>query len=108
MTEYLLCADVLITDFSSSFFDFALTKKPCFLFATDLKNYSENERGLYFSYLDLPFPTSQTPKELYYQIINFDENIYESNVCSFLKLLGNYEDGYASTKIVNDIMYCWL
>ena len=41
-------ADVLILDYSSLMFDFALTKKPCFLYVPDLDEYIENDRGLYF------------------------------------------------------------
>ena len=45
MTEYLIVSDVLITDYSSSMFEFIITGKPCFLFCPDLDNYEKNERG---------------------------------------------------------------
>lgn len=41
-----LISDILISDYSSAFFDFCITEKPMICFAYDLKEYSE-KRGLY-------------------------------------------------------------
>ena len=40
--------DILITDYSSVMFDFALTEKPMVFFAYDLKEYTKDTRGAYF------------------------------------------------------------
>jgi CDP-glycerol glycerophosphotransferase len=40
-----LAADVLVTDYSSSIFDFAVTGKPIVLFAYDLEHYRDRLRG---------------------------------------------------------------
>lgn len=45
--EFLSCVDVLITDYSSIMFDFAIKQKPILLYCPDLKSYRK-ERGLYF------------------------------------------------------------
>lgn len=47
MKDILLVTDLLVTDYSSSFFDFAITKRPMLFFIPDQKNYSEELRGLY-------------------------------------------------------------
>ncbi|MTV91524.1 CDP-glycerol glycerophosphotransferase family protein, partial [Streptococcus pneumoniae] len=39
MQELLLLSDILITDYSSSMWDFSLSFKPCFLYTPDLKDY---------------------------------------------------------------------
>lgn len=41
-------ADLLITDYSSSFFDFMLTGKPMVSFAYDHAHYANDERGLFY------------------------------------------------------------
>ncbi|MBX3194596.1 MAG: CDP-glycerol glycerophosphotransferase family protein [Microbacteriaceae bacterium] len=51
MTELLLLADVLVTDYSSSMFDFAGTGKPVVFFTPDLAHYSADLRGFYFDLL---------------------------------------------------------
>jgi CDP-glycerol glycerophosphotransferase len=47
VTELLLVADALITDYSSVMFDFALLRRPMLFFAPDLETYAR-ERGAYF------------------------------------------------------------
>lgn len=45
--ELMLAADILVSDYSSIFFDFALTGKPAVVYAPDLTSYRDVERGLY-------------------------------------------------------------
>ncbi|MET9603662.1 bifunctional glycosyltransferase family 2 protein/CDP-glycerol:glycerophosphate glycerophosphotransferase [Streptomyces sp. NPDC006512] len=47
-TDLLLVADVLISDYSSAIFDFALTDRPILLFAYDLEHYRDTLRGFTF------------------------------------------------------------
>jgi CDP-glycerol glycerophosphotransferase (TagB/SpsB family) len=51
MTDLLLLADVLVTDYSSVMFDFAGTGKPIVFFTPDLAHYSTDLRGFYFDLL---------------------------------------------------------
>ncbi|HTL41517.1 MAG TPA: CDP-glycerol glycerophosphotransferase family protein [Pseudolysinimonas sp.] len=51
MTDLLLLADVLVTDYSSVMFDFAGTGKPIVFFTPDLAHYSADLRGFYFDLL---------------------------------------------------------
>ncbi|MBR4375917.1 MAG: CDP-glycerol glycerophosphotransferase family protein, partial [Spirochaetia bacterium] len=55
MQELLCAADVLVTDFSSSMWDFALAGKPCFLYAPDIQQYIDN-RGFYTDPSTWPYP----------------------------------------------------
>ena len=45
--ELLAIADLLISDYSSIFFDYALTGKPSIVYAPDLEIYKTQERGFY-------------------------------------------------------------
>lgn len=51
--ELLCCADILITDYSSVFFEYLLLDKPMIFFAPDFDGYSAN-RGFYLDYKTLP------------------------------------------------------
>lgn len=55
--------DVLVTDYSSVFFDFLDTGRPIVFFTPDRADYSEN-RGLYLTPEQLPGPSARTPTEL--------------------------------------------
>ena len=41
MQELLAAADAVISDYSSLMFDYGLTKRPCFQFATDIAAYEK-------------------------------------------------------------------
>ena len=48
--KLLLLSDILIADYSSIMVDYTILKKPIILFAYDLKDYLNEERGFYFDY----------------------------------------------------------
>ncbi|GAA1160517.1 CDP-glycerol glycerophosphotransferase family protein [Kitasatospora gansuensis] len=48
--ELLLAADVLVTDYSSIMFDFAITGRPILFFTYDLEYYRDALRGFYFDF----------------------------------------------------------
>ena len=63
--ELYLAADVLVSDYSSAVFDFALTDKPIVLLAPDLEEYQLGDRGLYVDLAgDPPGPLVRTTAEL--------------------------------------------
>ena len=47
---FMRMADVLVTDYSSSYFDYLFTGKPVVYFSYDLDNYLSDSRELYFDY----------------------------------------------------------
>ena len=99
MQELLCMADVFITDYSSSQWDFALTKKPAFLFTPDLNYYLHEDRGFYTSIDDWAFPYAKSNEELADLILHFDEKAHLNKVQKHLELLGSFEDGHATEKV---------
>ena len=103
MQELLCMADVLITDYSSSQWDFALTKKPGFLFTPDLDYYTNEDRGFYTPIDDWAFPYAKTNEELVSLIRDFDEKKNFQKVQRHLDLLGSCENGHATEKVCDII-----
>lgn len=99
MAEYLACADVLITDYSSSMFDFAVIGKPCFLFCHDLYDYKNSERGFYMDTDSLPFSIAQSFEELLVSIANYNAVDYSNAIATMQKTLGNAEKGTAAKEL---------
>ncbi len=97
--ELLAVADIAITDYSSCIFDFMLTKRPGFIYATDIEEYN-NERGFYYPLEQTPFPIARNNDELIQNILNFDYENYKQKVEDFLKEKGCMEDGHASERVV--------
>ena len=65
LQECLVNYDVLVTDYSSVFFDYAILNRPMIFFAYDLESYIQKERGMYFDYETLvPGPIVHDEHEL--------------------------------------------
>lgn len=101
--ELLAMCDILITDYSSISFDFANSRKPVFLYATDMEAYNK-DRGTYFDLKRLPFPFADSNRGLENTIINFDTNEYLEKLESFFSKVYLWESGYASKNIADKIV----
>ena len=85
---------MLITDYSSSMFDFAMQGRPCLLYATDAKAY---DRGFYFNLNELPFPLAENKEQLLSAIDSFDSEAYAARLNTFFtERVGLKEDGHAA------------
>ena len=102
MQELLLAADVLLNDYSSSMWDFALTGRPCFLFCEDLADYQGSE-DFYTPIRTWPFPLAETMPALLEEIRSFDEETYAVRVADHYATLGSYETGHASEKLMKAV-----
>ena len=94
--ETLSIADCLITDYSSVFFDFAISKKKIVLFPYDAEDYL-NDRGMYMELSDLPFPKVYDVQSLLSELRsgkNYDDT-------SFLKTYCAYDELDSAKKICN-------
>ncbi len=106
MQGLLAACDVLVTDYSSSMFDFSLKGKPCFLYATDVGRY-RRERGCYFEFEGLPFPLAQSDGQLEGNILSFDEKKYREGLERLFASLGYGENGNSS-ELAADYIEQWI
>ena len=104
MAEYLSVVDVLITDISSSVFDFMLTYKPIFLFFPDYKYYAESERGFYIEPKDLPFSISKDFGGLLSNINKFCTKKYRSGVDKLKNDFGYIENVNSAEDVAKYIL----
>ena len=63
-------SDLLVTDYSSVFFDYANLKRPEIFYMYDLEAYGNEIRGFYIDLDELPGPIVQTEDELIKAINN--------------------------------------
>ena len=103
MQELLIACDLLITDYSSSMFDYALSGKPCIQFATDVEAYQKG-RGFYFPLDGLPFPMARSNEELCGIIAEFDEAAQQKRWSAFTEENGFCEDGHAAQRCAQWIL----
>src|SRR5699024_496102 len=103
-------SDMLITDYSSVFFDYANLERPMIFYVYDIDNYRDKLRGFYFDFeKKAPGPLVTTTDELLAAIKktkteDFNE-IY--NTAEFRERFGALEDGKASQRVADEVI-CYL
>lgn len=100
--ELLSIVDILITDYSSIFFDFIPTRRPILYYTYDYEQYAA-ERGLYFDFAELPGTQCFDIEKLCGKIATladswpvFDEQ-YDDEIARFCP----YDDGNATDRAVD-------
>jgi CDP-glycerol glycerophosphotransferase len=95
---------MLVTDYSSAMFDFAVTGKPMFFFAYDLERYADSVRGFYFDFVpDAPGPVLTTTSELA-EAISRNQEIagqYSDRYASFRSTYCGWEDGHSTDRVLD-------
>jgi len=104
--ELMLVSDMLITDYSSVFFDYANTGNPILFFTYDLEEYRDNLRGFYMDFEnEAPGPLVYNTDEIIDSIKNIEE-IKEKFEIKYKKFKETYcplEDGNASKRVVDRV-----
>lgn len=95
-------ADVVVSDYSSCIFDFALSGRPAFIYAPDRAKY-ETDRGFYYGLDETPFPVAESGEALESAIASFDEEAYAGRLGAFFAEKGSFEDGRASARAADVI-----
>ncbi|MCI8453774.1 MAG: glycosyltransferase [Lachnospiraceae bacterium] len=87
-------SDILITDYSSVMFDYALLDKPMLFFTYDLEEYRDQLRGMYVDLeREAPGPLVQTTDEVVAEIrkIEKGESVYQERARRFKEKFLGYE-----------------
>ena len=103
MQELLYTCDVLITDYSSSIWDYSLTYKPGFLFIPDIDKYVD----IVDFYVDInqwPYPKAKDNIQLINEIKSFDQDQLNNDINKHHSALGSYESGRSTVLLMDKIL----
>jgi CDP-glycerol glycerophosphotransferase len=103
VAELYLAADVLITDYSSSMFDFSVTGKPMIFLAPDIDDY-KSMRGFYFDFEQMaPGPILRNAQKITDVLENIDnlKAQYQDKYLAWQAKFNSLEDGKASQRVVD-------
>lgn len=101
INDLYLISDMLVTDYSSTFFDFAILRRPIIFFMFDLANYENNLHGFYLPLANLPGPITKTTKQLADAILNPPS--IDRKYRQFIHTYCPHDDGSASRRVVDKI-----
>ena len=107
IAELYLVSDMLITDYSSVFFDYANLDRPIIFFMFDLEDYRDRLRGFYFDIeKEAPGPIVENEEELFGAIEyaaakgHVSPKLFEN----FRNRFCHLEDGKATERVVNRLL----
>jgi CDP-glycerol glycerophosphotransferase (TagB/SpsB family) len=103
----MMCSDILITDYSSVWFEYLLIDRPIIFFAPDYSEYME-KRGMYLDYNLVPGVIIKDEKNsnILKQVLRnhtYMDKSYELGRCKFKEEYMNGCDGKATERLLEGI-----
>jgi len=106
VNDLYLVADVLVTDYSSVMFDFAVTGKPILYLVPDLADYRDRVRGFYFDFeQESPGPLLKNTEQVVAALNDLDQikSDFAAQYADFRERFNGLEDGRASARVVEQV-----
>lgn len=103
INELYIVSDLLITDYSSVFFDYANLRRPILFYVYDIENYRDKLRGFYIDFEEnAPGPLVRTSESLINEIKDLQENSFNlpESFTEFHKEYCYLENGNSSRRVV--------
>lgn len=105
INELYIISDILITDYSSVFFDYANLKRPIIYHMYDLEHYRDESNGFYIDLDELPGKITRKDDELIDEIKRCSEEFsYDEKYERFNKKYNYLDDGQASERVIKEIL----
>lgn len=107
IAELYLISDILITDYSSVFFDFGGLKRPMLFYTYDLEKYRDILHGFYMNMEDeVPGPMLYTTEEVITAIRNIDDiqARFADKYEEFYQKYCSLEDGHAAERCAKKLL----
>lgn len=107
INDLYIASDILITDYSSVFFDYGILKRPEIFYMHDLKYYRDELRGFYISLDELPGPIVEDQEALFDSIASVDKWFSAPELQDKYEIFENkftyLDDGHATERVVRRI-----
>lgn len=102
INELYVVSDLLITDYSSVFFDYANLKRPILFYMFDLQEYESSVRDFYFDLKELPGPIIQQEEELIQAVRHVEDYTadYQERYQQFNAKYTAWDDGEAARRVI--------
>lgn len=104
INELYILGDILITDYSSVFFDYSILKRPIIFYMYDLEEYKHTLRDFYIDLDELPGPIIEKEKELIKAIKGMNKFKYDKKYKAFNDKYTYLDDGKAAERVVKELI----
>ncbi|WP_423364102.1 CDP-glycerol glycerophosphotransferase family protein [Mycoplasma sp. P36-A1] len=93
-------SDILITDYSSVFFDYSNLRRKILFYMYDYEYYKNTLRGFYFDASKLPGPISENEQQL---IKDIKSDLDANKIEEFAQEFNTFDDGKAASRVVEQV-----
>ena len=100
INDLYIASDILVTDYSSVFFDYSNLERPVIFYMYDLEHYANEMRGFYLSLDELPGPIVKDEGALIKEIRAAEDWEPDEKYISFKERFNPYEDGNSSKRVL--------
>ena len=105
INELYVISDMLITDYSSVFFDYANLKRPIIFYMCDYEEYKNELRDFYFDVSELPGPVVRKQEQVFEKIKELSDNFVVDDKYQQFHEKYNYLDGAdAGRRVLKNII----
>ncbi len=105
INDLFIASDLLVTDYSSVFFDYANLERPMVFYMYDLADYRDDIRGFYFDLSELPGPIVETEDALIEAVrAQSGEFVPDERYRAFRRKFNPLDDGNASRRVVETLL----
>lgn len=99
-----IASDILITDYSSVFFDYANLKRPILFYMYDLEEYKGKLRDFYFDLSELPGPIIEDEADLLAAVKNLPvAKMPDEHYLAFNQKFNGKDDGMATGRVLSEL-----
>lgn len=105
INDLYIVSDLLITDYSSVFFDYSILKRPMIFYMYDIDHYKNESNGFYFDVEEeLPGAIIRDQKELGKAILETKKFKYDKKYKAFNEKFTYKDDGEASKRVIKKVI----
>ena len=104
INDLYIASDLLVTDYSSVFFDYANLERPIVFYMYDLEHYANEMRGFYLSLDELPGPVVKDEEALISEIKASNGWKPDDRYLGFKERFNPYEDGNSAKRVLSRVI----
>ena len=100
INDLYIASDLMITDYSSTMFDYGVLRRPILFYMYDLEQYRDRLRGFYFDLNELPGTILTRQDQLAPAILNTKNFVWTDEWEAFRQRFAPLEDGKAADRVI--------
>ena len=104
INDLYLASDLMITDYSSTMFDYANLRRPILFYMYDLEQYRDHLRGFYFDLSELPGSILTQEEQLAPAILETEQFVWTPEWEAFRRRFAPLDDGQAARRVTETVI----